>query len=175
MIRVARAARLDEVGVEALLRSVGSDLEPLTSLDRRLARQAGDEALLPLRAMGEMPVGGAVVTAGGDLPASLLIHVVLRSAEEAVSEGGVRRAFTNGLRHAAEWGIRSLGVLPLGIGAGNLDAEDSARIMLGALEDHRVASALPEEVVVLAATDYEEEAFRREAERRFPREGEPAP
>ncbi|MFW5905087.1 MAG: hypothetical protein ACOCUZ_02610, partial [bacterium] len=67
----------------------------------------------------------------------------------------------------AEWGVRSLGAVPLGVGAGNLDAEDSARIMLSALAEHRGVSALPEEMVVLAGSEYEAEAFLGEARRRF--------
>lgn len=165
MIRVVRAPDPAQVAADAILREVGSDLEPLTSAGRALGGRAGPGALATLEATGEMPVGGALVTAGGDLTASLFIHVVLRSADEPVSEAGIRRAFRNGLRQAAEWDVETIAVLPLGIGAGNLDTEDSARIMVQVVLEHRAATTRPRMVLLLAAGDYEEETFRLEAER----------
>jgi O-acetyl-ADP-ribose deacetylase (regulator of RNase III) len=175
MIRVVRAPDPAQVTADAILREVGSDLEPLTSAGRALGARAGARALATLEATGEMPVGGALITAGGELAASLFIHVVLRSADEPVSEAGIRRAFQNGLRQAAEWDVGTMAVLPLGTGAGNLDAEDSARIMVQVLQEHRLASPRPRSVLVLAASDYEEETFRLEAERAGMLEPEPAP
>lgn len=159
MIRVAREGS-EEARCEARLRSIGSDLEALTHRDRRLAEEAGEGALAPLRAMGELPVGAALVTPAGELEATFLLHVVLRSREEAVSSRTVRRGFLNALRQAAEWGVETLAASPLGIGAGNLDAEQSARIMTEVAREHRSERSLPREVVVVVASDYEEEAFR---------------
>lgn len=172
MIRVVRGVTWGtgsgEAELDGILRSVDSDLEALTPAERRLGAEAGERALAPLRAMGSMPVGGAIVTPGGQIPAAIMIHVVIRAPDEPVSEAGVGRAFLNGLRHAAEWDIERLGVLPLGTGAGNLDAEASARVMLGVLAEHRRENALPRDLVVLTATPYEEEVFTREAARLFP-------
>lgn len=171
MIRVLRGDDWRDaaqgVDLDGILRSVGSDLEALTPGERRLGLDAGEGALAPLRAMGEMPVGGAVVTPGGGAQVAFLIHVVIRAPDEPVSEGGVARAFLNGLRHAADWGIERLGVFPLGTGAGNLDAEASARVMCRVLEEHRGTLAAPVEIVVLTTSVYEAEAFRTEAIRWF--------
>lgn len=155
------------VEAEGLLRSVGADLEPLTPLERRLGMAAGIEVLERLRAFGQVPVGGALVTPGGGLPTPFLIHVVIRSDEEAISERGLRRAFLNGLRQAAEWELETLAVPPLGIGAGNLDAEASARIMISVLQQHLETSAYPREVIIPVSTPYEEDAFVREVARGF--------
>jgi O-acetyl-ADP-ribose deacetylase (regulator of RNase III) len=174
LIRVVRVADGEEPEAEAFLRSIGSDLEALTGRDRRLALEAGAGALAPLRAMEDLPVGGAVVTPAGGLPAAFLIHVVLRSAEEPVSDQGVRRAFLNGLRQAAEWGIGTLASAPLGTGAGNLEAEDSARVMMEVLREHRLSHLLPADLLVVASSAYEEDVFRRAASRFFPEGLEPA-
>ena len=40
------------------MRSVGSDLEALTTVSQRLGVQAGDDVLSRLRAFGDLPVGG---------------------------------------------------------------------------------------------------------------------
>ena len=141
------------------MRSIGSDLGALTGRDRDLGLQAGEVALAPLSALGEVPVGGAMVTPAGGLDAAFLIHVVLRSREEAVSEATVRRAFLNGLRQATEWGIETLAASALGTGAGNLDIETSARVMTEVLEAHLTTWALPRELSILTWTDYEEDTF----------------
>ena len=173
MIHVLRADLL-AAAADALVRSVGTDMEACTGLDRRLGERAGEEVLDRLRAFGEIPIGGAIVTPGGDLPAPLLIHAVLRSIDDPISEGSVARAFLNVLRQAAEWEVATLAVPPLGVGGGNLDAEDSARVMCAVLRDHGFAAAFPRQVTLVVSNDYEEEAFTLEVARVFAA-AEPAP
>jgi serine/threonine-protein kinase len=174
VIRVVRSD-LIALGVQAAMRSVGSDLEPCSAADHRIGLQAGVALLERLRAFGDLPVGAAVVTPAGDLGSELLIHVVIRSEEEPVSEERVARAFRNGLRQAAEWGVGTLAVPPLGVGAGNLDAEASARVMCSVLEAHRAGSHSPYEVLFVASNDYEEEAFAGEVKRVFEGRGAAGP
>ena len=166
MIRVVRSD-VGALQAGAVMRSVGSDLEPCSAADRRLGVDAGVEVLDRLRNSVELSVGGAVVTPGGNLGAELLIHVVIRSPEEPVSEERVARAFRNGLRQAAQWGVEVLAVPPLGVGAGNLNAETSARVMCSVLEAHLRDSRAPQEVLILASSDYEEVAFGGEVRRVF--------
>jgi O-acetyl-ADP-ribose deacetylase (regulator of RNase III) len=169
VIRVLQADPGD-LDVEVLLRSVGADLEACTPLEQRLGSRAGAEVLERLRGFGEVPVGGALVTPGGGLRASFLVHVVIRSAEEAISEPGLRRAFLNGLRQVAEWELETLAVPPLGIGAGNLDPEASARVMFSVLDEHLRTAAFPRDVLIPVSNAYEEDAFVREMNVVFPPE-----
>jgi len=157
----------DLVGIEAdaLLRSVGSDLEACTPLDRRLGDRAGPEVLDRLRAFGETPVGAALVTPGGGLAAPFLIHLVLRSRDEPISPASLTRALRNGLRQSAEWGVGTLAVPPLGIGAGNLNAEASARVMCRVFREHWEAREHPRRILVAVGSPYEGEVFRAEAAR----------
>jgi O-acetyl-ADP-ribose deacetylase len=112
------------------------------------------------RRQGELPVGSAVITAAGAAEAEYLVHVVVRSAEEPVSAAGVRRALENGLRRLADWGIREVALPPLGTGAGNLDAEDAAAVMVPLLVE-RIGAAVLERAVIVAETEYERDAFLR--------------
>lgn len=156
--------------MEALLRSVGADLEPCTPLEREIDLRAGPELTERLRALGPAPVGAAFVSPAGDLAAGFIIHVVIRGPDEPISEQGIRRALRNGLRQVSAWEMRTLGIVPLGVGAGNLDAEESARIVVDELRLHADLSPFPREVAVAAANPYEEEAFLREVERTDPAE-----
>jgi O-acetyl-ADP-ribose deacetylase len=164
VIRVVRADPT-QVRAEALVRSVGEDLEPCTAVDDRIGRGAGDGVLERLRSFGEVPIGAALVTPGGALPVPFLIHLVVRSMEEPVSEDRIARALRNALRQAAEWGLRTVAIPPIGTGAGNLDAEDAARVMCRVIREHCATSPVPEEVVLVVGNPYEEDAFTREAAR----------
>jgi hypothetical protein len=66
MIMSVRLGQLDEVETQALLRPVRSDLSRLTGASRRVKAGAGNEVHACLNGMGDFPVGGVVVTPGGD-------------------------------------------------------------------------------------------------------------
>lgn len=159
MIRV-EVGELVEVEAEAILRPVSTELLAVTGPGREVDRRAGADVADRLRRFGALPIGGALVTPGGELHSAFLIHVVVQSAEEPVTEAGVRRALLNGLRRASEWGIESLSLPPLGTGAGNFEAEASARIMIPLLREHMRDNERPASVVVCVANEYEEEVFR---------------
>lgn len=154
--------------VEAILRAVSGALDPVTPLSRSLERAAGPDLLKRLQAMGEIPVGGAVVTPGGDLNATFLIHAVIQSRDEAPSPDTVRKALVNGLRRAGELGVASLALPALGVGAGALDAEASARLTVDTFRDHMGISPGPSRLYITVNDGYESEAFQRELDRAFP-------
>lgn len=167
MIRVIRCDPAD-AGAEAILRSVSSNLEPDTAFSRTVELAAGNEVSDRLQNMGELPVGAAVITPGGELNAAFLIHIVLQSAEEPVRIESLRSALQNGLRRAQEWGLGDLAIPPLGTGAGNLDAEESAGEMVSVIQRHLGQFEYPREVTILVATPYEEGVFREAVERSEP-------
>jgi len=156
-----------EARADALIRSIGTDMEACTALDRRVGDLAGEEVISRLRASGGIPVGGAFVTPGGGITSPLLIHAVLRSHDEPISESSVARAFRNALRQAAEWEVATLALAPLGVGGGNLDAEVSAQVMCAVLREHRSRAAFPREITLIVSNSYEEEAFSVEVARVF--------
>lgn len=158
MIRVVLSELVD-MECEGILRSVVADLSADTPVSRSVELGAGQEVMARLYAMAPLPVGAAVITPGGGLKAGFLIHVVLRSSEEPVRPEGIRAALVNGLRRAREWGIASLALPPLGVGAGHLLAEDSAALMVPLIEDHQSRHEHPAEVVIVASSEYEREVF----------------
>ncbi len=159
-----RRENLVTADVECILRSVGSRLEPLTAIGREVGAAAGEGLLERLEQMGDLPVGGAVITPAGNLSASFIVHVALQSHEEPVSARGVRKALLNGLRHICRMDIETLALPPLGTGAVNLDAEVAADVMFEVLRGHMESEEYPREVTVMVATEYELQAFasRRE-------------
>ncbi|HSM61739.1 MAG TPA: macro domain-containing protein, partial [Longimicrobiales bacterium] len=112
-----------------------------------------------LEQLGALPVGGAVITPGGDLPASFLIHVVTSSDDEPESVASVEKALRNGLRRAAEWGLRSLAVPGLGTGVGTMDHEEAARTVVEVVRDHLAEGQPPLEITIVVRGEYEADVF----------------
>jgi O-acetyl-ADP-ribose deacetylase (regulator of RNase III) len=148
-----------EADTVAVLRPVAADLSAVDPAARRLELAAGTPVAEHLLRLGDLPVGSAVLTPGGLLFARFIVHAVVRSADEPVTPAGVQRALRNGLRRLDEWAIASVTVAPLGIGAGNLDAEESARAMMPVIREHLAASSTLVQVTVAVATEYEREVF----------------
>lgn len=157
MIRIVQGELADSTA-EAVLRPVSAEWVSVTPAMRRLEMAAGEEPIEQARRLGELPVGSAVITAAGNLSAQFLIHVIVRSMDEPVTEAGVRRGLLNGLRRVSEWGIRSVAMPPMGTGAGNLDPEHSAVIMAELLTGHD--ASLDFEIRV--DSDYEHDVFQRQ-------------
>jgi len=161
VIQVLRG-ELADLDVDALLRPVSAEWEAVTPAMRRLELAAGPELAAYCRRLGEPLPGAALITPAGALRAGYMVHVIVRSMMEPVSEAIVRRGFRNGLRRLQEWAIERVGLPAIGTGAGNLDAEDVARIMLDEYYDHAVTADYPTAVTITTDSDYELEAFRRQ-------------
>jgi O-acetyl-ADP-ribose deacetylase (regulator of RNase III) len=161
MIDVVRG-ELAQSTARAVLRPVTAEWGAPTPAMRRLEVAAGPAVEEMCTRMGELPVGSAVVTPAGDLPAELLVNVVVRSATEHVTPRGIALALRNGLRRAVEWSIETLALPALGTGAGNLDPEDAAALMVPILAAHLQESAFPRRIEVRVESEYEEAAFERE-------------
>jgi O-acetyl-ADP-ribose deacetylase len=151
---------LADAGAAAILRPVAADGSAVTAAMRRLESALGPGQIELWRRVGELPPGSAAITpAGAPLAAQWLVHAVVRSADEQVTAALVRRALQNGLRRIAEWGIDSVAMPPLGTGAGNLDAEESAAVMLAVLVEHARTAPHPARVEIVVETEYEQQAF----------------
>ncbi len=160
---------LAQTPASAILNPVDAERGAATPAARRVEQRAGPGSAAPLQALGDLPVGSATMSGAGELPAQFLIHVVVRSRDEGVTRGGVRRGLQNALRRAVEWAIPDVAMPPLGTGAGNLDAEESAAIMVPVLREHLRTSPFPARVRIVVESEYELDAFRRE----LARDGDP--
>ena len=113
----------------AVVRPVAADFSPVTPAMRRFDEAAGPAVAAQCARLGEIPLGSAVITAAGELPADFIVHVAVRSSLENPTVGVVRRGLLNALRRLEDWDIDVVALVPLGTGAGNLDAEEAARLV----------------------------------------------
>jgi len=160
MIRIVQG-ELAHADAEAILRPVSAEWSAVTPAMRRLEIAAGPSVEAQCRRIGELPVGSAAITGAGDLSAQFMVHAIVRSIDEQVTAATVRRALQNGLRRLVEWGIEAVAIPPIGTGAGNLDAEESAQEMIPTLIEHMRTSQYPSRVDLVVESDYEKEAFER--------------
>jgi O-acetyl-ADP-ribose deacetylase (regulator of RNase III) len=145
---------------DAIVRPVTARLDPTTPAVRRLEQVGGTEFASRLRVQKELPVGAAVVTAGGgDLAADFVIHAVIQSDTDPVTRGGVARAWQSALERAQEWEFATLTVPPIGTGAGNLPIEDAADIMVQVLRAHLGNASFPANVSFVVETPEDQQAF----------------
>ena len=137
---------------DAIVRPTTATLGATTPLLRRLELAAGTALLEQLARAEPLAVGSAVVTGGGDLSVDLLVHAVVSSATERVSREGVRRALRSALERVLAWQIAEVAIPPFGLGAGNLDIDESAQLMADELARHIDTSAYPTRVTLVAET-----------------------
>ena len=144
---------------EAIVRPVNEDLGATTPLLRRLELAAGTQLYDQTRLQEPLPIGAAVVTGAGDLKAELLVHAVVMGSSEPVSRGSVRHALTSALQRVEAWQIKQIAIPPFGLGAGNLEIEESAQIMLTVIAHHVQRAQYPEAITLVAETPEEERAL----------------
>ena len=160
MIEV-RTDDLAFVDADAIARPVDATLRATTPLMRRLEAAGGDGLETHLRINEPLAVGSAVVTPAGQLGVELLIHGVVSSDTEPASRTTVRQAVSSALQRAADWGIAHLAITPFGLGAGNLDVEESADVLADAIRRHRQTAKNPAIITIVVETAFEQDVFER--------------
>lgn len=148
------------VEADAVARPVNAELRAVTPVVRRLEQAAGEALVRQLRVNEPLEVGSAVVTGAGALSMELMIHAVVSTQSESVSRDGVRRATVSALQRAHDFDVGHLAIAPFGLGAGNLDVDDVAQTMIGAMAEHRSRSARPARITVVVENEVEADAFR---------------
>lgn len=147
------------VSTDAVLRPITAALEPTVSSLRQLEAVAGAFFREQITAHTDLAVGSAVVTDAGDLAADMVIHAVVRSIDEPVTESRVRQALISALQRAGDWKIARIAMPPIGTGAGNLSIEDAARMMVEVLSQAMSTATYPHEVCIVVASEEDKALF----------------
>ncbi len=142
--------------VDAVLRPADEHLEPVSPESVQLDRVAGAAFAALRRVQDPLDIGAAVVTAGGELTAPFVLHLVIRTEERPTTTDAVRRALASAWQRAADWGLARLATPLVGAGPGQLDPEAAARLLADSWRAS-AAAALPGASLTLVV--------QREAER----------
>ena len=96
-----------------------------------LKRAGGDEIEREAMAQGPIPLGSAVATTAGRLPARYVVHGAVMGQDLRTDADLVRRTTRSCLELADELGCRSLALPAFGTGVGGFPLDECARIMVG--------------------------------------------
>jgi len=150
---------ISELEVDAIVVPASESLFMTSPIASAVKRRAGDEVERDAVSRGPLPAGSAVLTGGGRLAASYVIHAVAVGHELRPDAGRLTEALDAALTLAEELGLRRLALAPLGSERGVFSPGDAARLMLSVVARHaEVPTAL--DSVVIAVGPGELAAYR---------------
>lgn len=133
--------------VEAVVNAANNHLWMGSGVAGAIKRAGGTEIEAEAVSQGPIPVGEAVATGAGRLPARYVIHAAVMGPDLATDALKVRAATRSALRVARGLGVRSLAFPALGTGVGGFPLPDCARIMLEEVRAHLAGPTSLERVV----------------------------
>jgi O-acetyl-ADP-ribose deacetylase (regulator of RNase III) len=124
---------ITECAVDAVVNAANNHLWMGAGVAGAIKRKGGqvieDEAVR----QGPIPVGEAVVTGGGTLPARYVIHAAAMGQDLITTAELIRQATRNSVARATELGVTSLALPALGTGVGGFSVHEAARVMIDAI------------------------------------------
>jgi O-acetyl-ADP-ribose deacetylase (regulator of RNase III) len=101
-----------------------------------IRRKGGDAIQQECNAVGSIPVGGAAITSGGNLPARFVIHAASMQLGGQTSAPALRSSTAHALRIAAERDLHSIAFPAVGTGIAGFPVDQCAAIMLREVSEH---------------------------------------
>lgn len=148
------------LAVDAVVNAANDRLWMGAGVAGALKRAGGEEIEREAVAKGPIPVGEAIATGAGRLPARYVIHGAVMGEDLRTSGALIAKTTRSCLRLADELGLRSIALPAFGAGVGGFPIEECARIMVDAARSHEARSL---ERIVFAVYGREAEAAFRAA------------
>jgi O-acetyl-ADP-ribose deacetylase (regulator of RNase III) len=126
--------------VDAIANAANDHLWMGAGVAGAIKRAGGAEIEREAVAKGPIAVGEAVATGAGALPARWVIHGAVMGQDLRTSAELIAETTRSCLRVADELGARSLALPAFGTGVGGFGLDECARLMVGAVRDHRPGS-----------------------------------
>ncbi len=110
---------------------------------------------------GPLPVGEAVVTGAGSLPAKYIIHAAVMGQDLRTDKEKVKTSTLNSLKRAEELKLTSLAFPALGTGVGRFSLYECAQIMIDVVVDFLQNTKVIEKVVFALYSQAPYEIFHK--------------
>ena len=135
--------------VDAIVNAANTRLAGGGGVDGAIHRAGGPAILDACRKIGGCPTGSAVITTGGNLFASYVIHAVGPVYRRGASEAPVllRRAYKSCLNLAENNGITSIAFPSISTGAYGYPIAEAAQIALSTVIEHITGPSRIEQVI----------------------------
>lgn len=137
-----------------------------------IARRAGPGIQRECDGIGGCPVGGAVLTGGGDLPARHVIHAVGPRMGDGDEEAKLGSAVGTALEVAARHALSRVALPAISTGVFGFPLEECARISIARAKEHLGGDTSVEALTFCLFGAAALEAFRAELDRQVPHPAE---
>ena len=151
---------------EAIVNAANNHLWMGSGVAGAIKRAGGDAIEKEAISKGPLPVGEAIATSAGSLPAKVFIHAAAMGEDLKTDAVKIRSATRNSLLRSEEMGLRSIAFPALGTGIGGFPLSECARIMLDAVKSYLQGQTWLEEVVFVLWDTEAYHTFERELARR---------
>ncbi|MGX9791888.1 macro domain-containing protein [Mycobacterium sp. MMS18-G62] len=156
------AADVTELDVDAITNAANTQLKHGGGVAAAISRAGGPQVQRESNEKAPIGLGDAVETTAGDMPARYVIHAATMELGGPTSAEIIVRATQSTLTKADELGCRSLALVAFGTGVGGFPLGEAARLMVGAVREHKPRSL--QRVVFAVHGDEAERAFRSAVE-----------
>ena len=159
---------ITEMDTEAIVNAANSALKLGGGVAGAIARKGGPLIQQECDRIGHCPVGGAVITSGGNLRARWVIHAVGPRMGEGDEDRKLRDATLNSLKLADSRGIASIAFPAISTGIFGYPLERCAQIMLSTTIEYLRGESKLERVVFCLYGERAYRAFEEELRRQLP-------
>lgn len=150
--------------VDAIVNAANSHLAHGGGVAAAIARAGGKTIQEESDQIGHVPVGGAVHTSGGRLPARWVIHAVGPRMGEGDEPAKLRSAVRSALELAEDLGARSVALPAISTGIFGYPLEDAATEILSEARKSAARLATVERVVICLYDENARQAFQKTLE-----------
>ncbi|MGH3633159.1 macro domain-containing protein [Mycobacterium sp.] len=157
-------ADVTKLQVDAITNAANTQLRHGGGVAAAISRAGGPDVQKESNNKAPIGLGEAVETTAGAMPARYVIHAATMELGGPTSAEIIVRATVSTLRKADDLGCRSLALVAFGTGVGGFPLDEAARLMVGAVREHRPASL--QRVVFAVRGSEAEQAFRAAAQDR---------
>ncbi|MDI6744296.1 MAG: macro domain-containing protein [Thermodesulfovibrionales bacterium] len=157
---------ITERSVDAIVNAANSHLQHGGGVAGAIVRKGGRIIQDESDSIGYTPVGTAVITTAGKLPAKFVIHTVGPRMGEGDEDNKLKNAVLSALRLASEKGLKSVSMPAISSGIFGFPKERCAKILVNESANFIKAQKSSLEIVEFCVYDDNTmEHFRREFER----------
>jgi O-acetyl-ADP-ribose deacetylase (regulator of RNase III) len=158
---------ITETPVDAIVNAANEDLALGSGVAGAIRTRGGPSIQEECDRIGHTPVGTAVMTGAGSLPARQVIHAVGPRMGEGDEDRKLSSAVRSALALADRYGLRSIALPAISTGTFGFPMDRAARIMLTEIHRYLQGGTKIERVVVVLNGDDAFQTFRRELRRGF--------
>ncbi len=156
---------ITESDTEAIVNAANSQLTLGAGVAGAIRSKGGPSIQEECNAIGHCPVGGAVITGGGNLKTRHVVHAVGPRQGEGDEEEKLKNATLNSLKVADQNHLKSITFPAISTGIYGFPLDACARIMLTTVKEYLSGTTIIERVVFALFDDKSFKAFKDQLEK----------